>query len=81
MRQIRALGVRRLTLGALLKKRKGDNGMAESFKKYRRECFDIIRELLEHRGDNVVALYILRAKNSRTEFELSRVMVDVRHEI
>jgi len=55
--------------------------MAKSFKSYRRECFDIIRELLEHRGKSVVALYVLRAKNSKTECELSRVMIDVRHEI
>lgn len=55
--------------------------MAKSFKEYRRNCFGAIRDLLEHKGDKVVRLYLKRAKETKTEAELSRVMVDVRSEI
>lgn len=55
--------------------------MSKVFKSYRRECFTAIRELLAHRGAEVVEQYINMAKATKTENELSRVMVAVREMI
>ena len=55
--------------------------MATSFKKYRRDCFGVIRELLAHRGKATVDYYVLCAKNTKTEAQLSRLMTEVRNEI
>lgn len=55
--------------------------MTKSFKNYRRDCFTVIHDLLEHRGKHVVDLYVKRAKETKTENELSRVMADVRNAI
>ena len=55
--------------------------MSEGFKQYRRRCFGIIRDLLEHRGRHVVNTYVARAKETKTESELSRLMSEVRRAI
>ena len=54
--------------------------MSESFKQYRSECFKIIKDLLAHKPTEQL-LYSCRARESKTSEELSRIMVDVRHEI
>ena len=55
--------------------------MSKMFKSYRRECFTAIRELLAHRGSDVVEQYVSMAKATKTENELSRIMVAVRENI
>lgn len=55
--------------------------MSESFKQYRRRCFGIIRDLLEHRGKYIVNIYVTRAKETKTEEELSSLMAEVRRAI
>lgn len=54
--------------------------MSIGFKSYRRQCFTAIRELLAHKP-GYVAYYIAKAKETKTEAELSRVMVAVREMI
>lgn len=55
--------------------------MSKSFKQYRRKCFGIIRDLLEHRGKYLVNIYVARAKETKTEEELSSLMAEVRRAI
>lgn len=55
--------------------------MVKSFEAYRHNCFKAIRQLLAHKGESIVTLYVLKAKATTTAPELSRIMVDVRHEI
>ena len=55
--------------------------MSESFKQYRRKCFGIIRDLLEHRGSHIVNIYVARAKETENEIELSNLMDEVRRAI
>lgn len=47
---------------------------------YRETCFTAIKELLEHKPAER-EIYLLKAKQTTTDAELSRIMVDVRHEI
>lgn len=54
--------------------------MTESFKEYRRECFIAIRNLLVHKP-MVAEMYRTKAKETKSENELSRLMADVRREI
>lgn len=54
--------------------------MSETFKEYRRDCFTAIRELLAHKPAEK-EIYLVKAKRTKTPEELSRLMVDVRHEI
>lgn len=55
--------------------------MSTNLKNYRKEAFRAIRELLAHRGAEIVDYYVGLAKATKSENELSRVMVDVREEI
>lgn len=55
--------------------------MSQSFKSYRKYCFKAIRELLAHKGNSTVNLWLLRAMGTKTENELSRLMVEIRTEI
>lgn len=54
--------------------------MSQTFKEYRRDCFTAIRELLNHKPTER-EIFLAKAKRTQTPEELSRVMVDVRHEI
>lgn len=54
--------------------------MSQTLKEYRRDCFTAIRELLAHKPAEK-EIYLLKAKRTTTSAELSRVMVEVRHEI
>lgn len=55
--------------------------MTQTFEKYKCDCFEVIRHLLVHKDKSIVDSYVFMAKNAQTSNELSRIMVDVRHEI
>lgn len=55
--------------------------MMQTFEKYKYDCFGIIRDLLVHKDKSIVDSYVFMAKNAQTSNELSRIMVEVRHEI
>lgn len=55
--------------------------MLQRFKKYRAEARTITRQLLDHKGSEVVASFIARINATKTEAEISQVMVDVRRAI
>lgn len=52
--------------------------MSRELKKYRRNCFKVIRELLVEKPQEVVDEYIQRAKNTKNDIQLSQVLADVR---
>ena len=52
--------------------------MSASFKSYRRQAFTAIRQLLCGKEKAVVNWYITKAKETKTEAELSRVLREVR---
>lgn len=55
--------------------------MSQGFKSYRRQAFTAIRQLLCCEEKHVVDWYIRKAKETRTEAELSRVLVEVRNRL
>lgn len=55
--------------------------MSISFKNYRRQAFTAIRQLLCCEEKSVVDFFIAKAKQTTTEAELSRVLVEVRNYI
>lgn len=52
--------------------------MSMDFKAYRRRAFTAIRQLLCCESRETVEMYIKKAKQTRTEAELSRVLREVR---
>lgn len=52
--------------------------MSMEFKKYRRDCFKAIRELLVCEPQEVVEAYVQKAKETKNDRQLSQVMADVR---
>lgn len=61
----------------VLDKRK-ENIMSQTFKVYRRKAFIAIRQLLVCCPRETVNAYIEKAKKTKTENELSRVLAEVR---
>jgi hypothetical protein len=55
--------------------------MSQSFKTYRADARIATRQLLDHKGNEVVASFIARINAAKTEAEVSRIMVDVRRAI
>lgn len=51
--------------------------MSQSFKEYRKTVFRAIRELLVHKP-GYANYYVSKAKKTKTENELSRVLAEVR---
>lgn len=54
--------------------------MSITFKQYRKSAFKAIRELLAHKP-GYVNYYVSKAKETKTENELSRVLAEVREAI
>lgn len=53
--------------------------MGKEFILYRRQCFTAIRELLCCAPTEIKDSFITKAKATKTESELIRVMTDLRH--
>ncbi len=51
--------------------------MSQNFKEYRKTAFKAIRELLAHKP-RYVNYYVSKAKETKSENELSRVLAEVR---